>query len=307
MLTYSRKKPIRGSRPALTIAQILDWADEYHAATGRWPQAGKSRVPGLDGSTWAAIDFALRKGNRGLTVRTTLARLLQAERNVRNCKNQPDLNIRQIIDWADAYYLRFQRWPTTSSGFVLEQPTDTWAAIDSVLCAGRRGLPGGYSLARLLAEHRGRKNHKALWQISIDAILDWADLHFQRCGKWPNHRSGRVTAAPRETWYAIDAVLRHGRRGLPAGSSLIKLLIEKRSIDSPRYRPVLNPAQIVAWAEAYRARHGNWPTETSGPIPESDGETWRAVAAALSRGYRGLPGGTTLSRFLRLSAVQNCS
>ena len=40
---------------------------------------------------------------------------------------------------------------------------------------------------------------------------------------------------------------------------------------------------------------GRLPTETSGPIPEAPGETWKAVQVALVRGGRGLPGGNSLA------------
>jgi hypothetical protein len=41
--------------------------------------------------------------------------------------------------------------------------------------------------------------------------------------------------------------------------------------------PPLTVAQILAWADAHRARTGEWPRVLSGPIPEAPGESWRAV------------------------------
>ena len=41
------------------------------------------------------------------------------------------------------------------------------------------------------------------------------------------------------------------------------------------------------------------PNPRSGTIVDALGETWAAVASALKGGFRGLPGGTTLYRFLR--------
>jgi hypothetical protein len=60
----------------------------------------------------------------------------------------------------------------------------------------------------------------------VKQILEWADAHFARTGKWPTAASGPVAGAPGETWKAIDAALRRGFRGLPAGSSLAWLLAE---------------------------------------------------------------------------------
>jgi hypothetical protein len=63
-------------------------------------------------------------------------------------------------------------------------------------------------------------------------------------------------------------------------------------------RPVLSVEQILAWADAHRARTGRWPTATSGEVPGAAGESWKAVQEALRAGYRGLPGGDSLPGLL---------
>jgi hypothetical protein len=65
--------------------------------------------------------------------------------------------VEQILAWADAYRARTGRWPTARSGPVPEAPGETWSGIDRGLRVGGRGLPGGYSLARLLALLRGAR------------------------------------------------------------------------------------------------------------------------------------------------------
>jgi hypothetical protein len=68
-----------------------------------------------------------------------------------------------------------------------------------------------------------------------------------------------------------------------------------------RHRPGLPPltvAQILAWADAYRARTGAWPGVRSGPVDGSAPETWWGVDLALRRGWRGLPGGDNLPGLL---------
>ena len=62
--------------------------------------------------------------------------------------------------------------------------------------------------------------------------------------------------------------------------------------------PEIDEADILAWADAHHARTGQWPTSKVGEIPEEPGETWMLVEAALFFGLRGLPGRTTLLRFL---------
>ena len=50
----------------------------------------------------------------------------------------------------------------------------------------------------------------------------------------------------------------------------------------------LDENEVLAWADGFFSRHGEWPTIASGPIPEAPGETWLLVAAALLLGMRGL-------------------
>jgi hypothetical protein len=89
-----------------------------------------------------------------------------------------------------------------------------------------RGLPGGSSLARVLAERLGTRNRKRLPPLTIDGILAWADAHQRRTGTWPHLQSGAVHESPGETWNAADSALKQGLRGLPGGSSLHLLLLE---------------------------------------------------------------------------------
>src|SRR5262249_46844465 len=53
----------------------------------------------------------------------------------------------------------------------------------------------------------------------------------------------------------IDYALKHGRRGLPGGSSLAGLLAEP----PPAYSRVLTLETVVAWGETHHAAHGRWP------------------------------------------------
>jgi hypothetical protein len=61
----------------------------------------------------------------------------------------------------------------------------------------------------------------------------------------------------------------------------------------------LSVGRVLAWARAYRARWGRWPTTASGVVAESPDTTWMAVNAALRQGSRGLPGVSSLARLLR--------
>ena len=66
------------------------------------------------------------------------------------------LEIAEILRWARSYREWTGKWPTADSGPVGGILWETWKGIDMDLRNGHRGLPGGSSLAQLLAENFGR-------------------------------------------------------------------------------------------------------------------------------------------------------
>jgi hypothetical protein len=204
----------------------------------------------------------------------------------------------QVLTWADLHHRRTGQWPRASSGPVAGQPGETWEYVDRALRNGKRGLPGGMSLAKLLAECRGVRNVHSLPRLTEDLVVTWAAAYRRRTGKWPAHRREEVAEAPGEWWCNIDGALRRGGRGLPGGSSLRDLLCRHFGLRRRRCAPPLTVEQVLAWADAHQARTGRWPHAMTGPVAEAPEESWRAINLALVQGHRGLPGGTSLSRLL---------
>jgi hypothetical protein len=219
--------------PEFTIPQILAWTDAHHQRTGWWPNYKSGPIVGGSGTTWLAVDRALRKGCRGFPGGSSLARLLAEQWGVRNPKDLPRLTLRNILTWADAHRQRTGAWPTAESGPVTAAPGETWTGVDTALKRGLRGLRGGSTLARLLTKHRGFRNPMALPPLTIAAILAWADAHRRRTGTWPTHTSGPIHEAPGETWSIVNAALRRGARGLSGGTSLHRLLVEEHVANVP--------------------------------------------------------------------------
>jgi hypothetical protein len=224
--------------------------------------------------------------------------LLAEYRGVRNPQDLPPLTIEQILEWLDAFFSRTGRWPTDDDGPIPEAPDESWRCIDSALRIGYRGLPGGLSLPRLLAANRGVRNISALPRLTIKLILAWADAYYRRHGAWPGQDSGPVAEAPAESWGALNAALREGYRGLPGGSSLARLLRDKRQVRHIHNLPRLSIGAILKWCDAWHRRTGKWPSRKDGLIPGADGETWASVYQALWLGTRGLPGNSSLPRLL---------
>jgi hypothetical protein len=145
---------------------------------------------------------------------------------------------------------------------------------------GSRGLSGGSSLSKLL----GKK-----FDLTEKWILEKAEEYKRKHGRWPSAALGKIEGTD-ERWSRIDAALIHGYRGLLGGSSLSKLL--------GREKDDLTVEWILKKSEKYRRRHGHYPNQKSGVIEGSD-ETWMGIDSALRDGYRGLPGGSSLSKLLR--------
>ncbi len=288
--------------PALTLNQILSWADSHKSATGHWPRMNSRQVTGTN-ETWLGIDAALRRGNRGFSGDSSLAELLAEGRSVRNHHDLEPLDIAQILAWADEYKTMTGDWPNARSGDVAGT-NEKWSAINASLKVGNRGLPRGSSLAELLAEHRGLRNHMKLSPLTIEQILRCADSYNAATGTWPKRNSGRITNTD-ETWAGINTALMQGQRGLSGGSSLPKLLAEYRCAKNMQDLPPLTIEQILVWADAHNAATGGWPTTTSGRVIDTD-ETWARINGSLQVGVRGLPSGMSLPKLLaKHRAVRN--
>lgn len=84
------------------------------------------------------------------------------------------------------------------------------------------------------------------WTLTETQVVAWADAHFDQTGDWPTATSGRVVAAPWETWAALNAALRNGSRGLAGGDSLPRLLRRSGRIGERRGRPPKRERQELA-------------------------------------------------------------
>ena len=129
----------------------------------------------------------------------------------------------QKAEMPDAHRQRTGCWPTSQSGRIKGTNGETWRAIHNCLVRGARGLPGATTLAELLAKHRGFRNVANLPRLSLREILDWADQYVAQHRQRPITQSGAV-AGTSQTWARIDDALRKGFRGLPGGSSLVRVL-----------------------------------------------------------------------------------
>jgi hypothetical protein len=297
-LQERRGRPHLHNQPGLTVKQILIWADAHQARTGDWPNQSSGCVQENNDEKWGNINNALRLGRRGLPRHGGLASLLMAKRGVRNLKGLPRLTEAGILKWADAHHARTGQWPDLTSGLVHDNPNESWKNVDNILRRGGRGLPDGGSLAKLLIERRGARCRRRPPPLTEAMILNWADDHHQRTGAWPAEGSGAVAAADGETWCNVSQALKKGLRGPRGRSSLAQLLSARRGKRNKKRLPPLTVGRILRWADAYRRATGSWPTQNSGSVAGSSGETWVNINQALIKGLRSLPAGLSLARIL---------
>ena len=291
---------VRLRRPKLTYKQILVWADAHRRKEGHWPNQSSGPVADAPGESWGSIHGALAAGLRGLRSTFSLAQLLTKYRGAPYLhRNTGRLTLEQILSWADAHQARTGQWPKYGSGPIAGTENETWLSVHTALQFGRRGLRPGWSLVRLLAAKRGSPyREQKTTPLTIPQILKWADSHHERTGAYPFASSGAVNDAPGEHWRDISASLSGGHRSLPRGSSLARLLAKHRGVRNTKALPDLSTKQILAWADAYIERTGERPNIYSGPIPESDGESWMTVVSAMKAARRGMVRGVSLTQLL---------
>lgn len=148
----------QGNLPPLTKEQILSWSDAHQKRTDRWPRREDGVILEAPSETWRRIDNALRLGLRGLAAGSSLANLLVEQRGVRHKGQLPPLTEQQILAWLDEHFQKTGKWPKVKAGPIDGAAGETWSGVNAALEAGLRNLPGGSSLAKLLARHRGVRN-----------------------------------------------------------------------------------------------------------------------------------------------------
>ncbi len=143
--------------PKLDPADILRWADSFFATHGYWPYARSGPVAEKPRANWRAIDAALRNGARGLPGGSSLSHFLNEHRGLfggrdgrpYRISDERRIDMKKVMRWARAYRRKTGIWPHLGSGEIPGSGGYRWGLLDMALRFGRRGLPGGTSLARL--------------------------------------------------------------------------------------------------------------------------------------------------------------
>jgi hypothetical protein len=74
--------------------------------------------------------------------------------------------------------------------------------------------------------------------LDLDRVVQWAEDHHACTGAWPGRRTpGIIPGTGGEKWKNLNQALRAGSRGLPGGSSLMRLLQERCGVWNCRVPP----------------------------------------------------------------------
>lgn len=208
-----------------------------------------------------------------------------------------------ICDRAEEYFALNGRWPNSKSGVVLGgNHKDSWLAYDCALRVGSRGLPGGSSLADLFEKKFSVRKRKGTSRFNLNdnQVLERAMEHRTKTGKLPRICSGKVHGGlPGDTWADYHLWLKFRMKGLTAGMSLPRFLSLNLGAPYKHREDELTEDFICERANDHKTRTGYWPKHTSGKVHGgADGDTWSVYNHSLSRGKRGLPGGSSLADLL---------
>ena len=159
---FARERGVhsKAHRPRLTLPEILRWADGHHERHGAWPISRSGLIPKRRANLELRSSPAF-SGFPGLPGGSTLPQLFKDQRGVANNRDLVPLAVERIVAWADTHHTRTGEWPTQVPGLIPESPGDTWRKVQNSLIHGFRGLEGGSSLARLLADECGQRHFSA--------------------------------------------------------------------------------------------------------------------------------------------------
>jgi phospholipid N-methyltransferase len=198
--------------------------------------------------------------------------------------------------------------------------------LEHALRAGGRGLPGGLSIAQLnkeISQEHGLdyKNHLAQEDLDLQKIKKSLLSYHEITGKWLANTKNLGSNPMLEyglyagnlTIGALNVALSKGMRGLPGGSSIAQLneeISKEHGLDYKNHlaQEDLDLEKIKESLLAHRKATGKWLSNgAKGPDnkigsyllehgPYAGRLTARSLVSALSRGTRGLPGGSSIAQ-----------
>ncbi len=291
-----RVKDDRKQEYLLSEDVIVEAVRKFFTVHGRLPCArSKEPVPTLSRESWSSINTAGARGKRGLTKGRTLAVIIAPLKEELGIAK--GLSEALIVSAARKYYEKHGMLPNTKTkDSFLDSGDDTWISINSAIVQGLRGLPKGLSLSTILdplKDEFGLGN-----QLEESSIIQAAREFYLLHGKLPSAITKElVPGMEGETWTAINMAGQVGTRSLTKGRTLAVILAPlKKELGLINE---LTEEAVIQAARLFFITHNRLPSvDSKEPVPGIEGNTWRSINMAGTRGNRSLPKGRTLSKIL---------
>jgi len=209
------------TKPLLTEEIVKEAIRAFYAKHVHHPNAKSGDASAYFGypTNWMNLEADLRLGLRGLPGNTCLF-ALACEMGL--AVDKPDLTQEIVEDAIRSFHKEHGTRPTLNNGDATAYfgYQETWAAIETALRNGCRGLPSNKSLKRL-SQGLGLGKMNLTQEIVEEAVRAFHKDH----GRHPRVHEGDATAyfGYQETWRSVNAALSEGLRGLQGGITLSKL------------------------------------------------------------------------------------
>ena len=140
--------------------------------------------------------------------------------------------------------------------------------------------------------------------LSIEQILRWCDIYYERNNKYPGQYAKSIPEMEGEDFANINAALNTGIRGLPKMTGLAGLLAKERGYIHNQNKPSIELEDVINEMINYFRVNQKFPTADNKEIAGSLGCKWSALNASLHIGGRGLPKGLSLSKLKKRALEQ---
>lgn len=136
--------------PMLTIEKIAEWATSWNLRTDGWPKADSGKIPDSGGESWDGVNWALRKGRRGLPGGSSLKEFLRGRFGA-TIKRRSSLSRTSSISSSDEHVQEVKRkmrdwhgrtgsWPSRKSTTIKGNNTN-WHLVTKSLLRRKTSLP----------------------------------------------------------------------------------------------------------------------------------------------------------------------
>jgi superfamily II DNA or RNA helicase len=216
----------------IELARI--WIKQYHNKYNDLPTK-RTRIiefasGDFQGTTWASLDSALRRGGRGLVkMAGGLTDLTDEVCGISNRKKIPVLPDEDILALIKAFMEKHGKKPHCNSGDVEGVKGLTWKNINEQL------YRKGSSLSKFIQKNLGIRAKNIPHALTLSLVQGWIAEHVDKYKKPPAALSQVLVefaqkTHPEITWGVVHSEIKKGRCELPKGSSLadvVKLTLEQ--------------------------------------------------------------------------------